>query len=544
MVQVMAADWRTLKLEVLAETKDFVKGMDSANKQTESFGTKLVDFGKKAALALAAAGAAAIAFAAKAIQAGEGAATANARIAQINESMGLFGDSTDEVTKRLVSYAEATARATGIDTNSIKITQAKLLTFKQLAASAGEVGGEFDRATQAAINLAAAGFGSAETNAVQLGKALQDPIKGLTALARSGVTFTEVEKERIKALVESNKVSEAQILILEAIETQVGGTALATANASDKIRVGFTQVQEKIGLALLPAFEKLTAFLLNKVFPAFEQKILPIIKAYTEFIETRLVPILQEYLIPLLDKLREAFANLSKSTKDSESSLGAIVTMFRTIVEFADKYLVPVLKYKVNEAIAGIGIAFKVVEKIIIPILGVIAKVITSILNMIDRAIERINGLIKAYNSISFLPDIPTLRTSSGPTGSNTVPSSSLPSGISLGGAGSSGGGGGGGGGGNAVAAVVAAAAASAAASAVTSASVRGLVPSGNAIPSNFDVAAARRGEERGNVIVNVNAPSAIDEEGFTRAVILALNNSTNRGTTGAGSLRTSAQIL
>jgi hypothetical protein len=49
MGQLMAADWRTLKLEVLAETKQFVKGMDTANKQTESFGTKLVDFGKKAA---------------------------------------------------------------------------------------------------------------------------------------------------------------------------------------------------------------------------------------------------------------------------------------------------------------------------------------------------------------------------------------------------------------------------------------------------------------------------------------------------------------
>ncbi len=59
-----------------------------------------------------------------------------------------------------------------------------------------------------------------------------------------------------------------------------------------------------------------------------------------------------------------------------------------------------------------------------------------------------------------------------------------------------------------------------------------------------INVAAVRAGEERGNVIVNVNAPSAIDEEGFTRAVILALNNSTNRGTTGAGDLRTSAQIL
>ncbi len=42
-----------------------------------------------------------------------------------------------------------------------------------------------------------------------------------------------------------------------------------------------------------------------------------------------------------------------------------------------------------------------------------------------------------------------------------------------------------------------------------------GLNPTGRAIPSTFDVAAARRGEERGNVIINVNAPSVIDEEGF-----------------------------
>ena len=70
------------------------------------------------------------------------------------------------------------------------------------------------------------------------------------------------------------------------------------------------------------------------------------------------------------------------------------------------------------------------------------------------------------------------------------------------------------------------------------------IVPSGKAIPSGFDVAAVRAGEEKGNVVINVNAPSVIDEEGFTRAVVLALNNSTNRGTTGAGDLRTNAQIL
>jgi hypothetical protein len=70
-----------------------------------------------------------------------------------------------------------------------------------------------------------------------------------------------------------------------------------------------------------------------------------------------------------------------------------------------------------------------------------------------------------------------------------------------------------------------------------------GLNPSGNAIPAGFNVAGTVAANNAG-VTINVNAPSAIDEEGFTRAVILALNNSTNRGTTGAGDFRTSAQIL
>jgi hypothetical protein len=266
----MATGNRTLKLSILADVDDLKKKLGEADKSVEANSKKISDFGKKAALAFAAVGAAAVVFGKKAIDAGERLATANARIAQINKSMNLFGDSTDEVTKRLISYAEATARSTGVDTNSIKITQAKLLTFKELAKTAGQLGGEFDRATKAAIDLAAAGFGSAETNAVQLGKALQDPIKGLTALSRSGVTFTEVEQERIRTLVESNRVSEAQVLILQAIETQVGGTAEATANASEKIRVGFDQVQEKIGLALLPTFERFSNYLLETTIPIIE----------------------------------------------------------------------------------------------------------------------------------------------------------------------------------------------------------------------------------------------------------------------------------
>jgi hypothetical protein len=98
---------------------------------------------------------------------------------------------------------------------------------------------------------------------VQLGKALNDPIKGVTALAKSGVTFTEQEKDKIKTLVESNKLLEAQDMVLKAIEQQVGGTALATANDSDKMKVAFSQLSESIGLTLLPIFQKFTAIMLK-----------------------------------------------------------------------------------------------------------------------------------------------------------------------------------------------------------------------------------------------------------------------------------------
>jgi len=190
-----------------------------------------------------------------AVRAAEEAQQANNRLDAVAKSMNLFGSATNQVTDRLKAFAETNERSLAVDADIIKATQAKLLTFKNLAQTADVVGGAMDRATLAAIDLAAAGFGSAEQNAVQLGKALQDPIKGITALARSGVTFTEQEKEKIKALVASGKLLQAQNVILTAIETQVGGTAEATATGSQKMALAFLAMQDALGEALMPVFE-------------------------------------------------------------------------------------------------------------------------------------------------------------------------------------------------------------------------------------------------------------------------------------------------
>jgi hypothetical protein len=248
-----------------------------------------------------------------AVRAAEDAQVADRRLASVADSMNLFGTQTDAVTKRLRDFADATMKQTAVDDEVIKSTQAKLLTFRNLAKTADVMGGAMDRATLAAIDMAATGFGSAESNAVALGKALNDPIKGVTALTRMGIQLTQEQKNMVKAMVETREASAAvavglfenersyndfikaqvkagegakstarffrenltpaqhelfmqlkstsdvlgaQDLILKEIETQVGGTAAATATASAKMAAAFGEMQEAIGNALLPILEK------------------------------------------------------------------------------------------------------------------------------------------------------------------------------------------------------------------------------------------------------------------------------------------------
>lgn len=242
--------------------KNSMAGMSSgASKGFASMGSAMKSVAKGTAVvaaAVVAAGAAIGALTYKLILSGEAANSADARVRNIAKSMGLFGDQSDAVAERLNNLADKIELQTGVDGNAIQLTQAKLLTFKELANTADELGGNFDRATQAAVDMAAAGFGAAEQNAVQLGKALNDPVNGLAALRRSGITFTEDEKAKIKTLAESNRMHEAQALVLAAIEKQVGGTAAATADASVQIKAALNQGFEEVGKPLAAALASIT----------------------------------------------------------------------------------------------------------------------------------------------------------------------------------------------------------------------------------------------------------------------------------------------
>jgi hypothetical protein len=243
------AEVRTLNLKLLANISNFVKGMDQATKESQAFAKKVDRAGKAAGRAFVGIAGGAI-LAAKGLEQAE---IASAKLENVLSSMGF-----ENSVKRVDAYAESLQNLTAVDADVIKATQTKLATFANLTKTVDTAGGAFDRATVAALDLAAAGFGSAESNAVQLGKALEDPIKGITALTKSGVTFTKEEKEKIKVLVESGQILEAQNMVLGAIEKQVGGTAAASASSFDKIKLALDGVADAIGTGILPLIEMLT----------------------------------------------------------------------------------------------------------------------------------------------------------------------------------------------------------------------------------------------------------------------------------------------
>jgi hypothetical protein len=126
---------------------------------------------------------------------------------------------------------------------------AQLLTFKAVGRDS------FETVLSLAADLEALGFGSLESQAVALGKALEDPVRGMTALRRSGVSFSAEQQQVIKRLVQTGQAAKAQGMILEAVAGQVAGAASAAGSGLAGLRdltvKLATDLREQIGAGLL-----------------------------------------------------------------------------------------------------------------------------------------------------------------------------------------------------------------------------------------------------------------------------------------------------
>ena len=459
---------RTLKLSILADVDDLKKKLDTGSKEVEGFGGKLEKFGKVAAAAFAAAAAAAAAYAAKLAVDGVKAAiedeAAQKRLANALEN-------TTGATKAQIAAIEQqiskTSLAVGVSDEQLRPA------LQRLATATGETQ-KSQELLALALDISAATGKSVESVSNALGKAYEG---NTSALGRLGIGLSAAE---IKSLGLEGTMRQ--------LADTFGGSATVQANTFEgqlaRLRIGFEEAQESIGAKLLPILQKTLDYVMNVAIPQF-----------IKFKDSALKPI------------QDAIENNREG--------------FEKFVSFLKNFVIPIL-------INTFGNALETIGKIAGGVITIISKVTSFISSAVNAAIDGINALIRAYNKIPLLPDISTISkpsfTQSSSTGSNTVPSSSLPFTPTP-------------------PKVVAPSVPSVTSSGSSTRAPSTVVPSGNAIPSGFNVGGTVAANNAG-ITINVNAPSAIDEEGFTRAVVLALNNSTNRGTTGGGDIRTQARVL
>jgi len=158
--------------------------------------------------------------------------------AAVKSTGGAAGLTFDELKKG----AEETAHNLKFTQSEILGMQSVLLTFPSVTKQTfGEASAIIqDMSTRLGTDL--------KSSAIQVGKALQDPERGITALRRAGVNFSKDQQALIKTLVNTNRAAEAQALILKELQVEFGGSALAAAEADKSFRLDKTMEENKVML--------------------------------------------------------------------------------------------------------------------------------------------------------------------------------------------------------------------------------------------------------------------------------------------------------
>jgi hypothetical protein len=383
--------------------KDFQKIEGAGNKAT--FGLRTFDKGMTNTLATVGKLAAGVGIAAGAIgfKLASAAYESQKVMAQTEAIIKATGGAAGITATQVAKLSGQLSMQIGVDDELIQKSANLLLTFKQIQNQTGENNNVFDRAVIAAQDLGSV-FGSADAAAMQLGKALSNPVKGITALNRAGVNFTDQQKEQIKTLVASGDVLGAQKIILAEVEAQVGGTAAATATGFDRMKIAVGNVAEEFGAILIPYIEKFADFVIQKVVPYL----------------TKLADVIGEKGLGAgIKMLAGDFMNLTTNMGTFGNILLALAAAFTTIrlVTIAatisqNLFNVALLSNPIGIIIAAVitlGVALvalylkfeivrKVVNSVINFIIGIIENWLNAWITVINGIITGINLLIKAAN--------------------------------------------------------------------------------------------------------------------------------------------------
>ena len=258
---------------------------------------------------------------AKSVQLANAQIAAETQLATVLEST---GHAAGLSAQQMKDHASALQSVTTFGDEAIIEMQALLATFTNIG------GAQFQGATEAILDVSVAMGQDLKTSAIQVGKALNDPIAGLGALRRVGIQFTDSQEAMIKSMVELGDTAGAQQMILDELGRQFGGQAQAQANtfAGQMQQVSNTigDLGETIGFALLPVLtDMVTRF--QEFLPAVE----PIVQQFAEDLAVTIPQALTTISGAMAD-LGVAFGGATEDMDESQQALAGLAASLSAIV--------------------------------------------------------------------------------------------------------------------------------------------------------------------------------------------------------------------
>lgn len=274
----MAVTAEDIKMRIVAE--------NAADKAVKQFATSIKNVDKNVGIlgsSLKALGGIAVgAFAVQGIRKFNDVVTDSIKLAQTQQDaekkvadvIRATGGAAGYAAEEIKAMASSLQNQTAYGDEAILEMQSILLTFKNVSDDV------FSGASMAVLDMATVMQTDLKSAAIQLGKALNDPVLGASAMSRAGIQFTEAQKKMMKKMVATNRIAEAQKMILDEIAGQMGGSAAGAADTYsgkiDQLSNRYGDMKEQIGFAVMesgafdrvldtlnPAVDELTKYIVD-----------------------------------------------------------------------------------------------------------------------------------------------------------------------------------------------------------------------------------------------------------------------------------------
>jgi hypothetical protein len=364
----MATGTRALTLKLLADVDNFTKNLKTADNDVQTFGGKVSEFGKKAGLAFAAAGAAAVAYAGKLAIDGVQSAIADAAAQQ---KLALTLENVTGATEAQIAatedYITKTSLAFGVTDEELRPS------LERLARATGDLQKAQELQT-VAIDVAAGSGKSLEAVTNAMARAAE----GNTAsLGKLGIGLSKTE-------LATMSMEQITAKLAATFEGQASVKADTFQGKMDRLKIAFDEGKETVGAYILTAITPMVETIVNKVIPA--------ISDFTSNLGEKLAPVMK-IIQPIINGVRNAFNSVRNSLEENNEKLQPFYDFMVGIYNFAKDFLAPLIG-------KTLGLAFKSLGMFISLAIDTFADFVQTLTNIYNRVMSIINAIKSAASAV------------------------------------------------------------------------------------------------------------------------------------------------